>query len=94
MPAADTGTDREMVEASAGTKLFEQIEQGDFVGMVEMLSKSKIGLEHLDENANSPFLYACYLGRYPFVKYLVECGANIERINIFGNLFFCPLTPI
>lgn len=88
MPAINAGMGREMMEASAGTKLFEQIEQGDFVGMVKMLSKSKIWLEHLDENANSPFLYACYLGRYPFVKYLTECGANLQRINVFGNFFF------
>lgn len=87
MSAVIAATDREMMEKSSGIKLFKQIEKKNFAGMVEMLSQSKIGLEYLDEIANTPFLYACYLGRHPFVKYLAESGANIKRINVFGKPF-------
>lgn len=84
---AATHADCDMSKEIAGKKLFAQIEQTNFSGFVETLSKSNMGLEYLDENSNSPVLYACYFGRYPFVKYLVEFGANYKRINVFGNYF-------
>lgn len=83
MPSAQT--DREMMEQQSGEKLFAHIAAQNFDGMVGMLSQSLIGLEYLDENANTPFLFACYLGRFLYVKFLVSRGANIKRINVFGN---------
>lgn len=91
MSAVTATTDREMMEKSAGIELFKRIEEKNFGGMVAMLSQSKIGLEYLDEVANTPFLYACYLGRHPFVRYLAESGANIKRINVFGKTFYIHL---
>lgn len=85
---ASAQTDREMMEKMSGERLFAYIAMQNFDGMVEMLSESKIGLEYLDENANTPFLFACYLGRFLFVKFLASRGANIKRINVFGNLIF------
>lgn len=94
MPAITYVTEREMMEKSAGKKLFEYIERQNFNGMDQMLSKSQIGLEHLDDFSNTPFLFACYLGRYPFVKYLAECGANILRINVLGKIHFLSRTQL
>lgn len=86
MPGITAFTDEEVMEVTAGTRLFKFIAEQNFAGIEGMLSKSNVGLEHLDEISNTPFLYACYLGRYPFVKYLHKRGADIMRINVFGNL--------
>lgn len=82
-------------EGKAGTDLFGIIERKDFHALVVTLTQSKLGLEQLDGNANTPLLFACYLGYHPFVKYLVECGADIGRINVFGKLIaVTPISPL
>lgn len=88
MPGIRSQTDREIPHTSAGVNLFKFIAQQNFVGMQQVLAESKGGLEQLDENSNTPFLYACFLGQYRFVRHLHKCGANIMRINVFGNILF------
>lgn len=68
-----------------GRQIIECINRNNFNGLIDFLSKTNVGLDYLDEFANTPFLYACYLGRCHFVKFLSDCGANVQRINIYGS---------
>lgn len=66
-------------------QLFEMIRLNHFVDFQIILKNQNNNLEMLDEYSNTPLLFACYMGRYLFVKLLCESGANFNRINIYGN---------
>lgn len=66
--------------------IFECIERNDLTTLKHLLSFDDAQfLECLDDFSNTPFLYACHLGRYRIAAYLLAHGADYKRINIFGK---------
>lgn len=68
-----------------GVNLFECIAQNDLTRLQSFLEKYPDAIECLDAYSNTPLLYACFRGFSEIVMYLLACGADYKRINIFGN---------
>lgn len=70
---------------SSHYQIFDSIARDDLIAVQYTLKRTPIVLESVDKYLNTPLLNACYLGRSQIVQYLLQLGADFERLNIFGK---------
>jgi len=65
------------------TPFYIACEKGHIEVVKLLVNNNRIDINKADENGETPFLIACYHEKTGVVKYLLECGREIDYLQLF-----------
>ncbi|XP_074599788.1 death-associated protein kinase 1-like isoform X2 [Brevipalpus obovatus] len=65
--------------------LFGAVEEGNLLGLQELLKSSKINISHANQHGETALHIAAGLGQFEILKFLVEKGADIKSLDSHGD---------
>ncbi len=71
------------VEAFSDSEIYKAINDEDTAKFAEMMAAG-VEVDEPDMDGNTPLMTASALGKYSFVKYLIDMGADVMRRNYVG----------